>query len=342
MDDLTQRKQQILRAVVLEYVETAEPVGSSLLVERYQFGVGTATVRHELSEMADRGYLDQPHTSAGRIPSDFGYRYYVNRLAERAMDPSLERRVKQISHADTDLHGLLLETCKVLSRLTRHVSIATAYSDQSARILSIEFAGITKERVLMTVVLRNGLVENRILEGNGSLTLADLHQLSVEFSKSVSDLPLKSLGRKQQPPFEGLSRQAQPIAVAAWKALRGLVRAATSGRIVSEGTHYLFEQPEFKQDIESLSGIVGALENELIVHEALETSSTRGHISIGIENPSEALHALAIVAGRFFIGESEAGTIAVVGPKRMRYSAVIPLVETAAQALSEALTRLMR
>jgi heat-inducible transcriptional repressor len=342
MDDLTERKQRILRAVVLEYVESAEPVGSSLLVERYQFGVGPATVRHELSEMSDRGYLDQPHTSAGRVPSDIGYRYFVNRLAEPKLDKSIAKRVRDLTKNEADLEGLLLETCKVLSRLTQYVSVAATFSERSARIMSIEFAGITRERLLMTVVFSNGLIENKILEGRSDLTLGDLHQLSIEFSQAVANIPVRNLSRRAGPPIESGSPTIQEIAKTAWRTLKGVARAATSGKVVFEGTQFLFEQPEFQQDVDSLAKIVAALENTEFVQEALDVPNPTSPVTIGSENPSESMHSLSIVAGRFYVGDTEAGAIAVVGPKRMRYATAMPLVETAAKALTEALSRLMR
>ncbi|MDQ2985177.1 MAG: heat-inducible transcriptional repressor HrcA [Armatimonadota bacterium] len=342
MDELTERKQRILRAVVLEYVESAEPVGSSLLVERYEFGVGRATVRHELSEMADRGYLDQPHTSAGRIPSDVGYRYFVNRLAEPVIDRRNQRQVAALSTNDAGPEDLLLQTCRVLSRLTEYVSIAATFSDQATQITSVEFAGITKERILMTVLFSNGMIENKVLAGRSDLTLGDLHRLSIEFSKAVSGVPVRNISRKGVPSFEPTGGPISEVATAAWKALKVVVRATTSGRVVSEGTHFLFDQPEFRQDFDTLAKIVGALEDDEVVQEALDASDASNPVTIGTENASEALHSLAIVAGRFYIGDAEAGAIAVVGPKRMRYASAVPLVATAAKALTEALTRLMR
>lgn len=342
VDELTERKQRILRAVVLEYVESAEPVGSSLLVERYQFGIGPATVRHELSEMSDRGYLDQPHTSAGRVPSDIGYRYFVNRLAEPRLTPAQRKQVEVLANTDADLEALLVETCRVLSRLTEYVSVAATFSDPQASILSIDFAGITKDRILMTVVVSNGLVENKILEGTPNLTLGDLHRLSIEFTKHCADVALRSLQRRAAPDFEGAAPILSEIAQRAWKAVKAVARSASSGKVLAEGTQFLLHQPEFRQDVAALSRIVDALSDAEIMQDALDSSDAEKSVTIGRENVSEAMHALSVVAGRFYIGDREAGAIAVVGPTRMRYSSTIPLVETAARALTEALARLRR
>jgi heat-inducible transcriptional repressor len=229
---------------------------------------------------------------------------------------------------------MLLETSRVLSRLTQYVSVAATFPRQATKVTSIEFAGITRERILMTVVFANGLVENRILEGRSDLTLGDLHQLSMELTKAAGVHTTRSLARTSAPTFD--------VALSAWKSLRSVARKASTGKVVSEGTHFLFDQPEFRQDVDALSRIVNALENSSIVHDALDSSYSDSSVTIGKENAAEALQSLSIVVGKFYMSGEEAGAIAVVGPARMRYATAIPLVETAAKALTDALTRLTR
>lgn len=343
MDELTERKQQILRAVVIEYVESAEPVGSGLLVERYSFGIGPATVRHELAEMSERGYLEQPHTSAGRIPSDVGYRYYVDRLNEPAVDVSAQKQVRDLSKTEADLQGLLQETCKVLSRLTQYVSIAATVREQSLSVRNVSLTGVTRERVLLNVLFSNGMVENRIVQANPEITLHDLHEIALLITDATGGHKLRGLSRQPVPNFEKLKPHAKDLAAAAWKGLKSLCRSITAGKVVTEGTQYLLEQPEFQQDVKALGQIIGALENEDTLHGALDKPNEAGiSVSIGRENAPDSLQKLAIIASRFYINNEEAGAIAVAGPTRMRYASAVPLVETAAKALTDALTRLIR
>ena len=235
-----------------------------------------------------------------------------------------------------------METSRVLSRLTQYVSVAATFPKQATKVTSVEFAGITRERILMTVVFANGLVENRILEGRSDLTLGDLHQLAMELTQAARIYTTRSLARSPVPAFDNLNPSIQDVALNAWKALRSVARKASTGKVVSEGTHFLFDQPEFRQDVDALSRIVNALENSSLVHDALDSATTDSSVTIGKENAAEVLHSLSIVVGKFYMGGEEAGAIAVVGPTRMRYATAIPLVETAARALTDALTRLTR
>lgn len=313
------------------------------MVERYRIGVGPATVRHELAEMSERGYLEQPHTSAGRIPSDIGYRYYVDKLSEPSPEPKAEKQVREISRGEAALDDLLLETCRVLSRLTQYVSVAATAGDKSLSIRSVAVTGVTRERVLVSVVLSNGIVENRIIPATSDLTLADLHDVSFLLSKATAQLKLRSVNKSPMPAAEHLKPHVQELASSAWKALKSVCRSLSSGRVLTEGTQYLVEHPEFQQDVKSLATIVHALEDSETIFEALEpTGQKQTAITIGRENTADALQRLAIIAGRFYIGDEEAGAIAVAGPTRMRYASTVPLVETAAKALTDALNRLMK
>jgi heat-inducible transcriptional repressor len=342
LDDLTLRKQQILRAVVIEYVETAEPVGSSLLVERYRLGVGSATVRHELAEMSERGFLEQPHTSSGRIPSDSGYRYYVDRLSQPQISSEQERRVRDVSKGEAALDDVLAETCKVLSRLSRHVALASTVGERNLTVRGVSVTGVMKGRVLLTVVFSSGMVENRIVQIPNEIALADLHQVSIALSEAAVGSKVRPLLRAAAPVVEGMKPAAAELLSACWKSLRSVCKAQTGGKVITEGTQYLFEQPEFQQDVRALGSIVSALESGSPVQDALEPhEGTTTVVSIGKENATQALSRLAIIASRFYVDKEEAGSIAIVGPTRMNYSTTLPLVETAAKALSDALSRFM-
>ncbi|MBA3725705.1 MAG: heat-inducible transcription repressor HrcA [Armatimonadetes bacterium] len=343
MEELTERKQRILRAVVIEYVETAEPVGSGLLVERYTFGVSPATVRNELSEMSERGFLEQPHTSAGRIPSDTGYRYFVDRLSERSVQSDAAKQVRDLSRNEATLHQLLAETCRVLSRLTSQVSIAATLGERSISVKSVSVTGVTKERALVAAVFSNGSIETRIIPATPDLTLADIHDVSLALTAAACEVKIGPIARMASPEFGELKPAARILGAAAWKSLKSICRSLSTGKVITEGTQYLFSQPEFKGDVDALGKIISALGSEETLHEALDKPYDKGAtVTIGHENSPDALHRLAIIASRFYSGQEEAGAIGIAGPTRMRYSDTIPLVETAAKALSEALSRLMR
>ena len=343
MSSLTPRKETILRAVVVEYIRSAEPVGSNLIVEKYQLGVGPATVRHELAEMSERGYLEQPHTSAGRIPSDIGYRYYVDRLAQLNLESSDVRKVKEILKNEATTEELLLQTTQLLSRLTQHVSLAATIREQGIAIRQVSITGLTPQRALMIVLLNTGEIENRLIEASPDLTLDDLHSVSEIITKEVEATKLRSIIRKTTPQSDNLKPSAQALLSKAWKSLKRLCSKLSVGKVITGGTNFLIAQPEFQKDLEALSEIVSALEDEHILQDAIQkTAEVPRGISIGKENEQDLLKRLAVIATKFYVEDEEAGTIAIIGPTRMDYERTIPLVENAAKSLSLALSKLLK
>src|SRR5579872_5234277 len=165
MAELDPRKETILRAIIIEYVGTAEPIGSEALLQRYELGVRSATIRNEMAEMSDLGYLEQPHTSAGRIPSDMGYRYYVDRLLEdRRVGETARQQVKQIASEGDALQELLRDTARILSRITRLLTVATTIRDHQVTVRNAVISALGPQQALLVLVLSNGHVENRMLE----------------------------------------------------------------------------------------------------------------------------------------------------------------------------------
>lgn len=338
MESLSPRKERILKAVVLEYVETAEPVGSSLIVERYDLGVGPATVRNELADIAERGYLEQPHTSSGRIPSDSGYRYYVDRLTD-ADYVETSSTVRDINNVEE----LLADTCRILARVTQHVSVAATLRERSVTVRQVSLTSITPQRALMVVVFSNASVEDRLIESSPDLTAEDLARVAHVMTQASEGVKLKPLSRRSTPSNEDLKPSSQNLLSRAWRELRSLAKSKSEGKVISEGTAYLVNQPEFQRDYQALMEIVQALEDANVLQEAIEGPAlSETGVAIGRENTAEALKRLAVIAARFYINGEDAGAIAVIGPTRMHYESTVPLVRQTARALTDALTRLSK
>lgn len=350
--DLTMRKQQILRAVVIEYVNSAEPVGSEVVARRYRLGIGPATVRNEMAEMAERGYLEQPHTSAGRIPSDTGYRFYVDRLAKPQVRPEQARIVRNLARLQAELGELLRETCRCLARLTQYVSVAVTAGERSLTVRQVSLTSLSPERALLVLVLSSGAIENRIVSVSPDVTLRELHAVATLLNQTCEGRTLYQIGRSGTLDASHLTGAASRLAQEAWQELRAIARTSTAGRAFAEGTAMLLAHPEFQRNYELLTGLVQIMDDPALLASLIERAAEgraretpnrpTALVRIGRENPHEVLKRLAVVASRFHVAGDEAGTIAVIGPTRMRYTETIPLVETAAAALSDALTRLMR
>lgn len=339
--DLDPRKQLILRAVVHDHVATAEPVGSETLVLRYPLGVKPATVRNELAEMSDMGYLYQPHTSAGRVPSTVGYRYFVDRLMQCSpIADSVRERLRQIPEKHGELVHLLGETCRMLAQLTRYTSMAMTLSDPGLTIRQIVLSPISSTRLLLVLVFSSGHVENRLFDAPDHTSLDDLGKASEALSIHVIGQPLRSVSARAVPGIE-LNQRARRIFDRALKQIKTVARDQTRGKLLIAGEMHILEQPEFQRDIAQLESLIEALDEQSAVLQSFDsTDAETVRVTIGKEHVAESIHACSIVASRFYSGMTEVGSIGVLGPTRMRYEEVVPVVEIMAQSLTNVLTRL--
>jgi heat-inducible transcriptional repressor len=340
MAELDPRKQSILRAVVFEYVSTAEPVGSELLTNKYQLGVKSATVRNELADLAELGFLEQPHTSAGRIPSDLGYRYFVDRLiVTRDPEAETKNKVRSASEEGEALSTMLRETTRALSRITHLLTAATTLSDANVTVRNVIVSALSPQQSMLVLVLSNGHVENRMIEVPPRLTLQDLGGANQIITQAAAGKTLRWFMKNKAPAHPG-NPALERFLASIWGALRAIGRDVTRGAVTTEGEEFLFAQPEFQRDVGALSEVIEALKDSDAFLDALVAPGDQPQgVTIGREHKQERLHSFSVVRQSFFVGETEAGSIALIGPTRMHYENSIPLVNFAARALSDSLTK---
>jgi heat-inducible transcriptional repressor len=340
MSQLQPRQEVILRAIVLEYVGGAEPVASELITSKYELGVKSATIRNEMADMSEMGYLEQPHTSAGRVPSDRGYRYFVDYLM-KPLEPvsDAKSRVSDAASQGEALQGLLRETTRALSRATHLLSAATTIRDGAITVRSPLVSAIGPHQALLVLPLSNGDVKNRGIECPPGLTLEEIGAANEALREHVTGKTLRQIQRAK-PPAGGRSPAHDKFLGIVWASLRSIARELTRGHLISEGEEFLFGQPEFQRELPLLSDLIDKLKESDILFDALaapgENATT---VTIGRENRHSDLQRLSVIRQSFYVGQNEVGTIAIVGPTRMPYEAGIPLVNFTAKALSEALTR---
>jgi heat-inducible transcriptional repressor len=338
MSDLDLRKQTILRAVIVEYVTGAEPVGSELLVQKYGFGVKSATIRNELAEMAELGYLEQPHTSAGRIPSDLGYRFFVDRLLpEKEVEQDAKQRLNQVRDDGEVLQKLLQEATFALSRLTHLMSVATTVKDVGLTVRNAIVSALSPNQALFVLALSNGQIENRMIECPVGLNLNDIGVVNETLLTAITGKPLRILARTKTTTLAG-SPAAEKLLSLIWNQIRSISRESTRGSMVAEGEEYMFAQPEFQRDLSALTSFLDYLKSSNVLYEAVASPTTQP-VTIGKEHKQEELHPFSVVRQSFYVGSNEAGVISLIGPTRMAYDAGIPLVSYTAKILSESLTK---
>lgn len=339
MKELDSRKQTILQAVIIEYVTAAEPVGSELLVQKYGLGVKSATVRNELAEMSELGYLEQPHTSAGRIPSDLGYRFYVDRLLDqREIDDKSRQKLTQVTEDGEVLQNLLRDTTQALSRLTHLMSVATTVRDVGLSVRSAIISAIGPTQALFVLALSNGHIENKMVECPAGLSLQDIGIANDLLTAATAGKLLRNMVKAKTPTAPN-SPAADKLLTSVWTQLRAIAKDSTRGMMVSEGEEFMFAQPEFQRDLNALTSFIDYLNSSDVLYDAVSGQPAAQTVTIGRENRQEQLHQMSVVRQSFFVGENEAGVISLIGPTRMAYDSGIPLVSYTAKVLSESLTR---
>lgn len=337
---LDERKRTILKLVVHDYVRTAEPVGSEMLVSRHRLSVKPATIRNEMAEMSSLGYLRQPHTSSGRVPSEQGYRFYVDQLMPQSTLPTRQQKAAQSAYHDleADLERILVETCRVLSRLTSYASVAIQTSTDRVEIRHVSLTRVADDKLLLVVVFSDGRVEHRIV-----LAAAGSHpnRVSTALNASFSGRTVEEVcaGSEVEPPAEVAAYSALFQAAAAQ--VRHVARTVLEGDIYIDGANYILRQPEFR-DVKKAEEVLAALDQRKGLFEILSRAllGPDTSIVIGSESPCVEMQECSFVARRYSIGGRPAGTIGVVGPTRMDYRRACAAVRFMAQNLTDLLTSL--
>lgn len=338
---LSERKAEVLRAVVEAYVRTGEPVGSETVADSSQLGVSPATIRNELSALEEMGYLGHPHTSAGRVPTDLGYRQFVNSLPPgRLRDPQRRAVTDFFSLAVTDLEETLKGATRLLSHLTTYAGLATPPSMTGERVVHVELVSIGSA-LLALVVGQHGRVDRRALDKPEGLDDEILSNLSQALGDSFRGLTI--------PEAEALAlRMAQDMSEPA----KGLLHELADGfhEMVATG-----DQPDhvIAGGVGNLAGEAARWHQETILRlfEAIEretemlvllkeAADSDLAVTIGREHPSTEQWEASIVAAPYRSGETSIGTIGVVGPTRMDYQTTISAVRAVARRLSELATEL--
>lgn len=337
---LSERRRTVLSAVVDEYVANVQPVGSRVLVERYPLGCSPATVRSELAALEETGHLFQPHVSAGRIPTDAGYRAYVDDVVT-AGTPGLrvseaERVRRYYEVAEHELGEILRETSSLLSRLTTYVAVVAAPRVRRARIRRVNLVPLTERRALVVVVTDTGQVADRMIEFAADVDAGTLGNVEAYLSRTL-DGAVGDDAESTRRDTEGVEGREATIALQALDVVLECLAEADDDRVLTGGVSALLAHPEFS-DPAAVRPLVGLLEDGLSMLRVLsELMRSRDvEVRIGGENLSAALGHASFVAARYGDGDA-GGVIGVIGPTRMDYRRAIAAVRTVADTVSDVL-----
>lgn len=334
---LSPRQREILRAVIRDYVLTAEPVGSRTLSRKYDLGLSAATIRNELADLEEEGLLRQPHTSAGRVPSDFGYRVFVDNLMERSTLPDEKQAIiDRVQAQFDDLHELLHETARLTAVLSGCTAIVRAPRINGSRIRTVSLVPMTDTEVLLVLVTSTGAVTNRVVSLPAPTSTEEVNLLSNFLQAQLRDRPLDTLTYRTLREVTEQMQQYQTVLETLWERLVSPPDGQV--RVVVSNTARLAQHPEFSESAK-VSPILAFLEQEAGVAELMDAivESEPGagvHIRIGHETASPDLNECSVVTAAYTVDGRVAGEIAVLGPTRLDYPSAVAAVEAMASHLS--------
>jgi len=341
-ETLSERERTILRYIIHSFILTANPVASRYISKRYELGLSPATIRNVMSDLEDGGYISHPHTSAGRVPTDKGYRYYVDSLMEIQRLTDAEKRAIQrnldVNSLNTD--DILKEASKILGKISKQLGIVSAPHISTGTFERLELIHISTNRIMVIISVKSGLVRTIMMEVHSDISRDKLDDIAGVLNERLSGLTLQHI----RDTFADRVRDVQDEET-------GLIRlfidsadklfddTKETERLHISGTREVIQQPEFI-DPQNFRSVIELIENENIIIHVLEKRPSRSEnvtITIGEENKEERFRNYSLITSQYKVGDV-AGTVGVIGPRRMNYSKLVSLVDYMAKAISNTLS----
>ncbi len=341
--ELNDRERSILRYVIQQFILTAAPVGSRNITKKYDLGVSPATVRNIMSDLEDSGYINHPHTSAGRIPTDKGYRYYVDSLMDLKKIGTLEKGIinNSLENIEPDTDELLNISSALLSSITKQLACVSYPKIDSAVLEKLQIVRLSSTRILIVISIKSGIVKTITLEVKSDIKDLQFSSVQSLLNERLSGSTFQDIRATFSERFKDVHKSQKPMIHLFVNSVDKIFKdIKQSDKIVITGAKNVLKQPEFG-DPQKFQGVIELIEDKEVIIHVLEKSggsaTDRVFISIGSENKVKELTEYSFISKEYRQGDI-LGTLGVIGPKRMEYSKVIAIVDYIAKSLSEVLT----
>jgi heat-inducible transcriptional repressor len=340
-DELSDRARQVLQALLFEYTVTAEPVGSRQLAKKYALGLSPATIRNTMADLEEMGYLGQPHTSAGRVPTDKAYRYYVDSLMGRIEVRRAEalRLQRQVTGTRSEIDDLLETTSAQLSELSHYAAVILAPPLQHTRLERVDLIPVEGERALVVLATETGWGMSRILAFEEPVPRSEIREVARILTERYAGLTFQEI--RSRVAEAGTAPDAERTLRAAAYVARKVFQSLWDRNLYVGGAMNMLDQPEF--GIGTMRALLKTFEEKRQLIELLTTraqTSAGVQVVIGSEIPYQEMQETSLVAASYRFHDRVLGVLGVVGPRRMPYAKIVPLVEYTARLVSRRLTRL--
>ena len=333
----SERRAKVLEAIVRDYVSTREPVGSRSIVERYDLGVSPATIRNDMAALEEAGLIHRPHTSAGRVPTDQGYRQFVDSLQSiKPLSPPERRAMRKLLEGAVDLDDVVERAVRALAQVTRQVAVVQYPSLQRVSLRHIELIPSGAGRVILVIITEAGRVEQRTLALARDVDAEDLASLGRCLNAELTGLRLADLALPLASLAEAAPARLHEVLDVVGTAITEALRADAEERLVMAGAAHLSRHSvDFAR---SISPVLDALEEQVVLLRLLAAMQDGVSVSIGEENPYEELSEASVVSSTYDVAEQSVARVGVIGPTRMDYPGTMAAVYAISRYLSDILS----
>ena len=340
IEELNDREKSILRSVVQQFIITASPVGSRYITKKYEMGISPATVRNIMADLEESGYVNHPHTSAGRVPTDKGYRYYVDSLMELKKLKSSDKGLinKSLKAEITETDEIFKITSLLLSTITNQLACVTYPDIESGIFEKLQIISLTSTKLMIVISIKSGLVKTITLEIKSTIKRSQLESVQRILNERLSGLKFSEIRKTFKARFKDVDVKQKPVIRLFIDSVDKIFKDdRKTDNLILTGARNVIKQPEFENP-ENFEGIIELMEDKDIIIHIMEKSSEADQgnvfISIGSENEDIIMRDYSFISKEYKFGET-IGTLGIVGPKRMEYSRVVAIVDYIAKMLSE-------
>lgn len=323
---LSDRKLKILHAIIKTYLETGEPVGSRTISKYTDMNLSSATIRNEMADLEELGLIMQPHTSAGRIPSDKGYRLYVDMLMDKKEQELLEKEEQMLEKADKMEH-LLKQAAKVLASSTNYATMVSTPMGSSNKIKFIQLTMVDEEQIIAVIVLGGNVIKNKIIRVEEPLSNENLLKLNMLLNTTLNGMPIEEINLGLIARLKEQAGIHSEVVGNVLDAVADAIQVDEDMQIYTSGATNIFKYPELS-DKQSAQEIISAFEEkqqltELVTQTLSQEDNTGIQVYIGDEAPVQTMKDCSVVTATYELGDGMKGTIGIIGPKRMDYEHVL-------------------
>ena len=326
---LNERKKKILQIIIEDYISSAEPVGSRTIARKYDLGLSPATIRNERSDLELLGYLEQPHTSAGRIPSAQAYRFYVDALIEPGTltDNDMALIDGWYNERRRNIDDIFQSTAKILSRMTQNVSMVLTNQQTIANFCYLKFLPLDSQHAILCIVADDGSIDTNVVDIPLGMSSEEMDYLAGKMSKLLEDRNLSDISVEILQNVHTDVVEDKLIFSSLLQAVRKMTGRRQEQKVFLGGTKQLLNQPEFR-DVERVRNLLGILEEEKVLKDLLQGGEDSGlKVTIGSENKFTGIQDCSMVQATYRLNGQIVGTMAVLGPTRMEYGKVISVMD---------------